>query len=295
MIEFRNIKLSDKPWIDELLSYNDFRGAEFCFTNLFIWESVFSSRIARFNDFLLLKSGEGENTKYLIPVGRGVLRDAIEYLKQDAIERGIQLKIIGIPKEKVSEISELFPEASINEERNSFDYIYESEKMITLSGKKLQPKRNHLARFKELPGWSYEEITRDNISECVEFNKLWCKETGICGEDPSLESEMCAVGNALANYFELGLKGGLLRLDGKVVAYTVGEKINSDTVIIHIEKAFAGIRGCYQMINREFAERIASEVKYINREDDAGDLGLRQAKMSYYPVFLQEKYSALIK
>ncbi len=96
----------------------------------------------------------------------------------------------------------------------------------------------------------------------------------------------------LENYGSLVLKGGILRVDGKIVAYTVGEKINSDTFIIHIEKAFAEIRGAYPMINREFAERIPDYIKYVNREDDAGDAGLRQAKESYYPIFMVEKFSA---
>lgn len=295
MLEFRKIEISDKIWVDELLQYSDFRGAEYNFTNLFIWEPVFGSRIGRYKDFLILRSGEGENTRYLFPAGRGDYRDVLNALRDDAKSRGCRLAIMAIPKEMLPLLSEIYGSGvEFTPARDSFDYIYESEKLITLSGKKLQPKRNHLQRFKELPGWSYEEITESNLQECVNFTEEWCIESGGCDGDKSLASELCAVGKALTHFSDLKLKGGLLRLDGKVVAYSMGEKLNSDTFVVHIEKAKVSLRGCYQMINREFAEREARAFTYINREDDAGDEGLRRAKTSYYPVFMQEKFFAVI-
>ena len=114
-----------------------------------------------------------------------------------------------------------------------------------------------------------------------------------------MQSESCSVKNALDNFQELGLQGGLLRLNGEVVAFTIAEKTNSDTLLVHIEKAYGDIVGAYPAIANEFLrntvviDEAAGElsVKYINREDDAGDLGLREAKMQYHPLFLLEKYS----
>lgn len=293
MLDFRKINISDKPWIDELLKFSDFRGAEYNFTNLYIWEPVFSSKIARYKDFLLLTSGEGENTKYLFPAGKGDYKEVLTLLAQDAKLKKAPCVIIGIPPQMVELLVSIFPQnKGITPVRDSFDYIYESEKLITLSGKKLQPKRNHLARFAELPNWKYEEITEVNIQECVAYTEEWCIEVGGCEGNKSLHSELCAVGRALSHYKELKLTGGLIRLDGKIVAYSIGEPLNSDTFIVHIEKASAGIRGSYQIINKEFTEKNAARFKYVNREDDAGDLGLRQAKNSYYPVFMQEKFVA---
>ena len=295
MIDFKKIEISDKGWIEELLRYSDFRGAEYCFTNLFIWDEVYHSKISRFKDFILFTSGSGDTARYLFPAGKGDLKEVVELLENDAKERNVNFVLIGLSPETKEKLEATFPgKYNFKEERNSFDYIYESEKLVSLAGKKLQSKRNHLARFKELPGWQYEDITEQNIHECVTYSNEWCKLNG-CGENLSLMLECCAVNKALANYFELGLKGGLLRLDGKVVAYTVGEQLNSDTVIVHIEKAETEIRGSYPMINREFAERLSEGFTYINREDDAGDEGLRKAKNSYYPVFMQEKYSAVKK
>lgn len=295
MLEFKKISLTDKSWVDELLKFSDFRGAEYNFTNLFIWEPVFESKICRFKDFLLLTSGTGENTRYLFPAGKGDYKEVLSVLAEDAKLKRVPFIIIGIPPEMVETVKSFFPENNgVDPVRDSFDYVYESEKLITLSGKKLQPKRNHLARFTELLNWSYEVIDEKNLEECVQFTEGWCIEVGGCEGNKSLSSELCAVGRALTHFFELKLSGGLIRLDGRVVAYSIGEKLNSDTLIIHIEKASASIRGAYQAINREFAQRNAAGLKYINREDDAGDLGLRQAKTSYYPAFMQEKYIAKI-
>jgi hypothetical protein len=95
--------------------------------------------------------------------------------------------------------------------------------------------------------------------------------------------------NALAHLEELELKGGLIRLDGEVIAFTLGEPICEDTFVVHIEKAFADIQGAYPMINQQFVEHECSDYQYINREEDTGAEGLRKAKLSYRPVFLVEK------
>jgi uncharacterized protein len=294
MIEFKHIEISDKIWIDELLKYSDYRGAEYCFTNLFIWAGIYKSKIARYKDFLLLKTGEGETTHYLYPAGKGDKKEVIEYLINDAKDRGVKFEFIGVSSQTKTELTELFPDRfEYKAVRDSFDYVYESDKLISLSGKKLQSKRNHINRFKEQLNWQYEELTEDKLPEVIAFNTKWCKSID-CYMSESLDKEACAVAKCLANYPNLGLRGGILRLNGEIVAYTIGEPINSDTVIIHIEKAFADVRGAYPMINREFAERVAGNYKYVNREDDAGDAGLRQAKESYYPLFMQEKYAAIL-
>ena len=95
--------------------------------------------------------------------------------------------------------------------------------------------------------------------------------------------------NALRLFEELDLKGGILRIDGKIVAFTIGEPICPDTFVVHIEKAYADVPGAYTMINQQFVEHECMDYKYVNREDDAGSEGLRKAKLSYKPVFMVEK------
>ena len=292
MINFRPINISDKGWVDELLAYSDYRGAEYCFTNLFIWEGVYNSTIARYKDFLLIRSGRERSWRYLYPAGRGDRREVIETIRADAEEKGGTFSIIGLTSDTKRELEAIFPNKfHFTPIRDSYDYLYDSEKLISLSGKKLQSKRNHINYFTTHYEWSYEDMAVNKLEEVKAFNEEWCR-ISDCSKNKTLELECCAVQKCLKEYSGLGVAGGIIRADGKMVAFTVGERINSDTAIIHIEKALPDIRGAYPMINREFARLIAPNLKYINREDDIGDLGLRKAKESYHPAFMLEKYVA---
>ena len=139
----------------------------------------------------------------------------------------------------------------------------------------------------------------DNLAECLKMNDAWHRENeGYDGED-TFEEDGDALIKSMAHYEQMGLDGLLLRAGGKVVAFTMGEQMGAeDTYDVHFEKAFAEVPGAYPMINREFARWVQEhypEVRYLNREDDMGVEGLRQAKKSYYPDLLLEKYSAVLK
>ena len=143
----------------------------------------------------------------------------------------------------------------------------------------------------------FEPITPEKLDECREMNEKWYGQKGQ-SYNTGLANERRAVEKCFENYSELGLEGGLLRTSGRIVAYTIGEPLNSDTYVIHVEKAFSSIRGAYQMINREFASFIKEKyphILYVNREDDMGNKGLRRAKLSYYPDRMIEKYTARYK
>ena len=159
-----------------------------------------------------------------------------------------------------------------------------------MSGKKLHGKRNHINKFKaNYEGrWVYESMTKDNLEDCFQMALRWRNENG-CEEDPEKRGEICVTLNALRLFEELELKGGVLRVDGEVVAFTLGEPVCSDTFVVHIEKAYADIQGAYPMINQQFVEHECQNYQYVNREEDTGAEGLRKAKLSYRPVFLVEK------
>jgi hypothetical protein len=292
MINFQAVSITDREKINAILRLSDFRAAEYSFANIFNWSKAFNSEIAFFEDFLLFRGGTREK-KYLYPAGIGDLKLAITALIDDAAMLGQPFVLRAIQAEGKQLLEQLFPgHFHFTPLRNTFDYVYLSEDLINLSGKKYQPKRNLISRFNKNFEWHYETISTDNLQECVQMNDEWCR-MYACHENSSLQAETCAVRRAL-NYFpDEALVGGLLRVGGKVIAYTIGEQLNSDTFIVHIEKAFGeSFPGAYQVINREFIERQAAHLKYINREDDTGDDGLRKAKLSYKPAFMIEKYNA---
>ena len=174
--------------------------------------------------------------------------------------------------------------------------IYLAEKLRTLSGKKLQSKRNLVNRFKTAyeGRWSYEDMTPENVKDAFGYHIRWCNQNG-CAQNRDFQGETCAIVQALHNFSALALKGGLLRLDGEVIAFTFGCRATPDMYVVQIEKADHTIPGAYQMINQQFVLRNCDDVEYVNREEDLGIEGLRKAKKSYYPVMRGVKYTAVPK
>ena len=197
--------------------------------------------------------------------------------------------------------------------RMGADYIYDAESLKTLRGKKYQSKRNFANGFRRLYNWRFEPITDENVPECLEMNDEWCRRGG-CSGDFWKSNEFCATRVALNNLKALGLDGGLLRVfpseqnpeipeEGKVVAFSIAEKTNSNTLIVHIEKALTEYRGAYQAMSQEFLNYMDSVIHereniqegapaftLVNREDDSGDENLRKAKLEYHPIEIKEKY-----
>ncbi len=298
MLEFRKIELSDREWVEALMEKSNQRGCEYTFSNNFIYRKIYQIEIGRMDDYYLARSMRpAGGPSYLFPCGSGDLRPVIEALMEESRRMGVPFRMHGATKETAAQLEALFPGKFVFEEmRDSFDYIYESEALITLSGKKLHAKRNFINRFKtEHEGdWSYEPISMQNLDECWEMNTKWCEQMG-CGEDPALMEEACAVRNCFNNFTALGLSGGLLRAGGRIVAFTMGRPVCADTFVVHIEKAFASVPGAYPMINQQFVSHRCADFKYINRENDEGDEGLRKAKLSYKPAILLEKYAVRLK
>ncbi len=298
MLKFKPIEISDKEWVDSLMSMNNYKGSEYVFANNFNWRNSYHTEVARYKDFYMLISGKTMKS-YLYPAGRGDLKEAINELIEDAKSRNIKFVLRSLTEETKAELEAVMPNVFHFEPlRDNADYIYEMEKLYSLAGKKLHAKRNHINKFKTVnPNWVYEDIDEFNIKDCIEMNKKWCVRMN-CHEDESLTEEAQAIKSSMDNFFELGLIGGLLRLEegGEVIAYTVASFTRGcDTAVVHIEKAYHEIQGAYPMINQQFIQSKCTDFTYINREDDLGEEGLRKSKLSYYPLIIEEKYIATLK
>lgn len=295
MLTFKKPEISDKKWIDEILKPDDLRNADLCFTNIFLWCDGIGAAIARVGDRVVLRAGEKDCCRYSFPAGVGELKPAIEAIKEDAALRGTCACIRGIPTKYVDELHELYPgKFDLIPETNSYDYVYSAQLLAEPKGKKLHSKKNHINRFIAENEWSFEPITSENLPECRHMADDWMLKNHDKIEDSYLDEEV-ALSKMFDNYEALGLEGGVLRAGGKVVGFTVGEVINSDTFVTHFEKAYSDINGAYPMVNREFARQILAhhpEIVYINREEDMGLEYLRKAKQSYCPEFMVEKFIA---
>lgn len=293
-ITWKKISLEDKPVLDKYYAYEQSRCCEFTFVNNYLWAPFYEMEYAIIEDMLVFLIQEG-SLSIGVPfakdeVSAGNLKRVILIMKEYFNQKNQPFKMHLVTEEKYALLEELFPgEFQIKYIRDAADYIYETEKMISLAGKKLHGKRNHINRFKEnYPDWSYEKLSMSNLQECKEMAEEWRKRN-LCDDKGEKHAEFCITLRALSEYQDLGLKGGVLRADGKIVAFTLGEELNKDMFVVHIEKAFGEVQGAYPMINQQFLIHEASQYTYVNREEDMGSEGLRKAKLSYYPAFLQEK------
>ena len=296
MLDFHAPTLDDEQWIKEKISQMDFPTCEYSFGSIFSYTAKMYIRVALIHDCLVTKCQFIEDyIEYCFPAGNGDKIRALDFIIEDGIRNGIPFGIFGMNEDDAKLLGKHFSDKfSIFLERDAFDYIYFSDDLINLKGKKYQSKRNHISYFMKNNNWSYETISRSNIAECIEMSRQWLSESNNDMKD-ELEAEFAIIRKAFDHYERLGYVGGLLRKDGKVIAYTMGEKISDDVFCVHFEKAFSDIRGAYQMINQQFVKNELSGYKYINREDDTGAENLRKAKLSYYPALLPDKYEAKYK
>lgn len=302
MLDFKPITIED---MDEINSYLDNMGSYLCdhsFVDMFLWKDMYQTKFCIKDQFLFLTvvSYPQKTPMYIFPIGRGNLQHALKILSVDATIRDIPLKITAISREMKEALETTFPNKyNFTNLRDQADYVYESNDMISLKGNKYHSKKNHINHFMKMyrNSWRYEDITLENIEEVKDYCHKWFENNADRKEAGSIFDEKKALKHAFQYYAALELQGGLLRLNGEIIAFSIGSQSKSkkDQVIVHFEKADSNISGSYQMINQQFAMANCQHVTWINREEDLGVAGLRKAKLSYYPAFIAYKYMATVK
>ncbi|KAA6327406.1 hypothetical protein EZS27_023602 [termite gut metagenome] len=293
MIVFKDLTLYDKDLITSYTLHSNYRNCDLSFSNLCSWRFLYHTTYAVINGFLVFKFWlSNDRMSYMQPVGDGDIKELLDMLIVDATMEGQDFRMLGICPKIKAELENILPDKlAFTYARDYSDYIYLREDLATLIGKRYQPKRNHINRFKKEYTYRYAPITPDAIRDCLLLEAEWQKANKLRqGEDASDENQ--AVFFALNHFEELGLTGGILYANDKAAAFTYGMPISQDTFGVHVEKADAAVNGAYSMINYEFANRIPKQYTYVNREEDLGIEGLRKAKLSYYPEIILDKYVA---
>lgn len=299
MLEFKKITHKDMPLIWKYLEMEKGRTTDFSYAGLFMWVDLFKYEFAVYKDTLFIK-GVVENDRSLpafsLPVGSLPLRESIEVLKQYCSEQGIRLELSAVPEYALEELNTLSP-AKVELLEDWSDYLYDAEMLASLKGKKMSKKRNHVNNFiLHNSEWSFQPLDATNAEEALKFMDVYESEA----DETFMAREESRLSRLMIRMLEEGdpvMHGGVLYSSpGHICALTIGD-VKGDTLYVHIEKATKSINGTYEMINKEFASHVLEvhpEVKFINREDDSGDEGLRRAKESYHPVDLLKKYNVII-
>ena len=291
-IAFKKVELEHRELISGYFRRYPSRSCERTFVNVYLWSRHYPVTFGVVESALVFKS-EGENgLAFAYPAGEPEnVKRALEALMRYSREKGCPFRLYSVTRENFEQLEQWYPgRFTIAYNEDIADYVYESEKLASLSGKKLHSKKNHVNRFKTAyeGRWSYEPMTKDNLEECFQAALVWRRENG-CEEDEEKSAEICVTMNSLRLFEELEITGGVLRVDGEVVAFTIGEPLCADTFVVHIEKALSKVPEAYAMINQQFVSHACMDFPYINREEDTGAEGLRKAKRSYRPVFMVEK------
>lgn len=292
MLDFGKPVVDDKQWVDECLKYVNSFNCEYTFGNIFVWSTAYRTKICRYKDFLMCRWGKDSEFMYSLPIGKGDFKDAVNQIILDAESNGVTPVIYGVTSNYKKLLDEHFDgKFNYKFDEGYNDYIYSTEKMANLSGKKYHSKRNHITNFKKNnPDWTFEILNENNIPECIDLHTKWINNHAD-DEDYSFEFE--AVLTAFEHYGKLGFTGGLIRVQGEVIAFTFGERHSDELFVTHFEKAPADVQGAYTIINQEFTKNCLMNFEFVNREEDLGLEGLRKAKQSYNPEIFLEKCVAV--
>lgn len=294
---FRNITHESMRSIWPVLRNEPGRTTDFSYGGLLMWVKYFNYKYAFAADTLFIKGVvESDLSKpaFSLPIGKLPLANSIAILKDYCARSGESLELSAVPEYALPELKRLGAK-NIEELEEWGDYLYDAISLATLSGKKYGKKRNHVNQFENrYPNWHFESLTQENASLAERFMDVLDREgdtTDSAVAERILTREMLSMIKTGDNV----LKGGILFAGDEMAGFTIGD-IKGDTLFVHIEKATRKITGSYEMINKVFASEITKAfpfVSYINREDDAGDEGLRKAKESYHPLEKLKKYNVI--
>lgn len=274
--------------IERFLSDSENEFCDLSFGSQFMWREEFICDYAIFNDTLIIKESCPFYKDYFYyPIGKDV-DGAIREIENYCLENGLPLNFCCIDNFHASVLSKRYSKTKIENDRNWSDYIYDAQSFCSFKGKKYSGQRNHINKFKKLyPNYVFREIKKEDVKRLKEFLKLFEKENDFSSWTAREEEDRIA--EYLDCFFNLNGQGGLIEVEGKIVAFSIGERVN-DTLIIHVEKALREYEGVYPTIANEFCKHFAvNGVNKINREEDCGDMGLRISKLQYHPIEIKEK------
>ena len=293
ILQFTKLELKHIPLIKPYFEMQQRRLCDCTIGSTMMWRDYFDNCFAVEKDTLVFRSRylDGKYA-FTFPIGPNTDR-MLDRVEAYCREKGIDLEFCTVTPFDLETLKVRWPDAEVEENRDWFDYLYESRKMVEFSGKKYAAQRNHINRFdRDYPDWSFERMSSEHVEEVRAFFVELLEQRSKEGDTAREEEEK--VFEVLDHFEEYGFLGGILRVEGKIVGLSMGEIVR-DTLFVHIEKANTGLSGVYQKLVQCFArEFVGDDVAFINREEDVGDPGLRKSKMSYRPLKLLEKYTVRV-
>lgn len=293
MLKFKKIEKEDYPILKAYFNNYPARQCDRSAGTIIMWHEYYNNHYAVTDGTLILLSKFKNKNCFSFPIGKNI-QDGLDAIDEYCEANEIPCIMCSVNKSELPLLFKRYSYCVVEPDRDMFDYIYDKNSLMNLSGKKYSTPRNHINKFLKLYGnFEFLPITKELIPEIISFTENFSFNSE---KDDIADYELKKCIDVLNNYEEYGLLGGVLKVSGKVIGYSIGEIIG-DTLICHIEKADISYHGAYQMVTNQFLKMYATddEIKYVNREDDSGDEGLRKAKLSYRPIELLEKNTVYLK
>lgn len=267
----------------ERLAASGYAASDYSFVNIWGWGEVYGLEWAWDEGLVWLRQTQPELVHWA-PVGAVATVDWSVQPRPVGASRCIR-----VPEPLALRWQEL-PGVSVAESRDHFDYLYDRQELAELKGNRFHKKKNLLNQFLKGYVFSYQDLSTDCIEPALDMQERWCRWRD-CESEESLVLENEAIVRVLQHWDRLpGMIGGAIHVADRIIAYTVAEALTADSLVIHFEKGQNDYKGVYQAINQMFAANAPAQYRYINREQDLGNEGLRQAKLSYNPVGFVKKY-----
>lgn len=295
-LEFHRLTLHSLSHIAPYMPLAQSRSCDYSIGGIYMWIDYFKYHYCIHKHTLLIKGVAEDNrhrTAFSMPIGDMPLDECVSLLKRHCETEGIALEFSAITEEHIDRFKALNPREIVPLDDWS-DYIYDATKLASLAGNKLKKKRNHVNKFlASYPDYHIERIDGGNIAAVRAFFDRLCltkTDNGMAGYERNQTRKILHDYTHYSGIFD----GIVLFVNDEIVAFTIGEVVG-DTLLVHIEKTDHSFSGANEFINMSFVRHICERypVTMINREDDAADEGLRQAKLSYYPSLLLKKYNVI--
>lgn len=278
----RPLDLVDKSLLDGRFSVFQPRISEMTFAGLYLFRAAHDYRLTMVEDSLVVLGRGYSGEEYCMPPLGGAVEAALDVLWGDGLE------LYGAD-EALAERCLKRGGVTAVEDRDSFDYLYLREELATLPGNRFHKKKNRISYFTARHEYQVALFSEQYRAGCRELLEVW---RGVNdGEGAStLGWELDAAAEALEKAELLALEGVVVTVAGEVKAFSLGERLNSETAVCHFEKADPFMEGAAQLVNKEFSRLLFTQCRFVNREQDMGDGGLRNAKLSYHPAELIKKF-----
>ncbi len=285
-LQFEPISLEQQDLYRERLKQSNWEASDYSFVNLWGWRKAYGLEWAWDDDLVWIRQAAPKAALWA-PVGPW---DQIDWPGRIARHFTGSTIFIRVPEPLIyCWRAAMGGRVAATAVEDQWDYLYSVPDLVELKGNRFHKKKNLLNQFRKKYDFAYLPLTPDMVEGALGMQEDWCVWRD-CESDDTLASENYAIARVLANWESLAdVSGGAILVDGEMAAFTVAEQMNEETVLIHFEKGLTAYKGIYQAINQMFlAEN--HHFRWVNREQDMGDEGLRRAKRSYHPVEFVRKY-----